>query len=261
VQLYSSASSGEYYTSVLRDQLNAENDDSSSDAYSPSLSLDLLNSAISNQQTGYHDYVSNIDNYYFSGLSFSAEPLAPLKDGEVFHISKNSNKTVSRIIGKDANGEGVTSEVNQQVISLRILEKAADGTWQVYQPAYLPRIEHGTTGDSIVVYGDTTLKGADKHFKAEGTAEVQGDTLLKSNLTVKGTTEVDGNTTIHSNLSVDDNINVGSPVTPAIEDNGGYIVAQKNITAEQDLIAKNNLIVGDSTDATKSGNLTVKNHI
>jgi hypothetical protein len=246
VHLYSSASGlQEYYTSILRDQLNAE-------STTPSPCLDLLDD---DNKSDSHSYVSNLQNYYFSGLSFSIS-----NDTET---NKSEPRTVTRTLSAYAGGAGEDVTVTQQLISLRILEKVGD-TWQIYQPAYLPRIEHGTTDDSIVVYGDTTIKSSVERptkLLVEGTAEVQGDTLLKSNLTVKGTTEVDGNTTIHNNLSVDDNINVGSPVTPAIEDNGGYIVAQKNITAEQDLIAKNNLIVGDSTDDTKSGNLTVKNHI
>jgi len=81
-----------------------------------------------------------------------------------------------------------------------------------------------------------------------------------------------GDVTIESNFNVADNINVGTPTTPATADNGGYIVAKKDITAEQDLIAKRNinvtktatvesLVVGERTDvdSTEAGVITAKN--
>lgn len=248
VHLYSSASGlPEYYTSILRDQINAKNNDVDGRTYTPSSSLDLLNDNSSELS-----YITNFENYYFSGLSFSVEPLTGIEGKDSI-----SSRTVQR--GTTIKNEPIYR--NQQVVSLRLLEKVGE-TWQIYQPAYLPRIEHGITDDSVVVYGDTTIKSsAERPTKllVEGTAEVNGDTLLKSNLTVKGTTEVDGNTTIHSNLSVDDNINVGdlADEEKAAGDNVGNIVAKNDITAKHDLKAENDLSV--NKNATIFGSATIKN--
>lgn len=231
VLLYSSSTTLKYYTSILRDQINAAN--------SPSSCLDLLDT----DEDKNSEYTSNLDHYYFSGLSFSATSLKASYSG-----SADGIKTLSRD----------TRTITQHVESLQILEKVGD-TWQMYQPAFLPKIEHGTTADSIVIYGDA---------------------LLKSSLSIEGATEIRNNTTIK-------NINVGAPTNPVNEDTGGYIVAQKNITTEQDLIAEQNLsvgsnasitgnldvaanttlktslVVGDRTpeDSTEAGDLIVKNHI
>ena len=243
IHLYSSASGlPEYYTSVLRDQLSAEEG-------LPSTYLDLLNIDESNND----EYIRNLDNYYFSGLSFSTTPLAGSFDDSAFNankIYKVTPKTVTRRIGADAEGKGIDVALNQQIISLHLLEKVS-GVWEIYQPAYLPRIEHGATEDSIVLYGDTTLTGTDKNFKVEGITELAGETTIKSN------------------LKVDDNINVGALTDEekATADNGGNIVAKNDITAKNDLIAENDLRVDNNAsirgtleviaDTTLKANLTV----
>lgn len=260
VPLYSSSGTElEYYTSILRDQLSAGD-------ISPSVSLDLLNIDESND----YNYASNLNNYYFSGLSFSVEPLVNLAENETYN---SANITGSRVYGKDSEGNGRTVTFNQQVASLRLLRKV-DGVWEIHQPAFLPKIEHGTTEDSIIVYGDTTIKSSEER---------------PTKLLVEGTAEVNGDTTIHSNLKVDDNINVGnlSDAEKATGDNGGNIVAKNDITAKHDLKAENDLSIGNDAsiagdlevtinttlktslvvgerandDSTTAGDLTVKNHI
>ena len=75
----------------------------------------------------------NTNDYYFSGLSFSTESLA------------------SRSTSNDP-----------ETISLKILEKNSSGTWQIYQPALLPNIEHGATSDSVSVktlYAENIIQG------------------------------------------------------------------------------------------------------
>lgn len=203
----------DYYTRVLRNQSDGE----------PKTSLDLLKASGS---------VSNPDDYYFSGLSFSTIPLTSIVDGAASEITRDSlPRTYTR-----SNGQS-SINVNQQIVSLCILEKEGS-SWIIHQPALLPKIDHGTTEDSIVVYGDTTLKGNGKKLTVEGTAEVVGDT------------------TIYSDLKVEDNINVGTPATPAEGDNGGCIVAESNITAEQNITAKNNLYV--EVDAEVANTFKVK---
>jgi hypothetical protein len=120
--------------------------------------------------------------------------------------------------------------------------------------------------DSLEVTNKTTLKG-----------EVQLDnkTTINNSLAITGTTNnistptlkvdtitsdsdkviVDIPLKVNSNLNVEDNINVGTPTTPAATDNGGCIVAQYDIIAEQDLIAKRDISAEGS--AAIAGNLTV----
>ena len=75
-------------------------------------------------------------DYYFSGLSFSTNP-----------VTGKSDETYST-------NTGLTKQV---WVSLCLMEKK-DGVWQVYEPARLPKIEHGNNVDSIVV-GDTQVNG------------------------------------------------------------------------------------------------------
>lgn len=205
----------EYFTGILRNQTDGD---------LPATSLDLLKTAAENM----HDYIEarNFDNYFFSGLSFSTVPLTGAVQTRscepvTVQIDSVANKTVERL-----------------VVSLRILERDTSGSeWKIHQPALLPKIDHGTTEDSIIIYGNATVKGNDKKLTVEGTAEITGDTDVRSNLTV------------------DDNINVGNPTTAATGNNGGCIVAKNNITAEQNLVAGQNLTVGGTAEIT--GNTTV----
>jgi hypothetical protein len=83
----------------------------------PSTEIDLLRTAASGEaQT---NFIKNKENYYFSGLSFTTVALTECTD-------------------------------NQQRISLQILEKV-EGAWRIYQPALLPKIEHGKEEDSVKV--------------------------------------------------------------------------------------------------------------
>lgn len=102
-----------YYTEVLRDQSQSD--------YGLT-NLDLVAD---------EDSAPEPNNFYFSGLSFSTTPL--------------SGDTSTHSI-KFATNNGL----KQYIISLHVLEKISD-TWQIYQPSLLPKIEHGSTEDSIKV--------------------------------------------------------------------------------------------------------------
>lgn len=78
------------------------------------------------------DLVNQEQNYYFSGLSFSTEPLTEVHD------------TRSRL-------DITTTRRQQQVYSLCIMKKVGD-TWCLNEPAKLPKIEHGESTDSIRVH-------------------------------------------------------------------------------------------------------------
>jgi hypothetical protein len=125
VHLYSGFT--EYYTGVLRNQTATDQ---------PTTSLDLL-------VTG--------SDYYFSGLSFSTSPLTE---------EDKAWSSISRLVTLN---DGASTTVKQTVISLCILNKTqeddeTEATWKLYQPALLPKIEHGDTEDSIAVTGNALMK-------------------------------------------------------------------------------------------------------
>lgn len=101
-----------YKTWILRDQTAYSNE--------PVTTLDLLCAGQDRKL---------IDSYYFSGLSFSTEPITK----DTTNSTQSSNKTAK-----------------QQVFSLCIAEKTGD-SWQIHQPALLPKIEHGKEPDSVKV--------------------------------------------------------------------------------------------------------------
>ena len=119
----------DYYTGVLHNQ--------SADDLTTAV-LDILCSNINAYEEDdptYHYYVDDPGSYYFSGLSFSVRPLT------------GSNETTS---------ERYIKESRQTIVSLCILDKV-DGKWKIHEPAYLPKITHGQTKDSIAV-GDLYTK-------------------------------------------------------------------------------------------------------
>jgi hypothetical protein len=118
-----------YTTKILRDQ---------SMSASAEINLDLLNSEVKNSNDASIQDKQDINNYYFSGLSFSARPLATAtepNDSNIPYIIENTT----------------ANSLKQQVISLRIMDKVPGGVWKLHQRALLPKILHGGKEDSIVV--------------------------------------------------------------------------------------------------------------
>jgi hypothetical protein len=235
VHLFSGAPK-EYFTSILRDQYDTTNSDLAAENIGPNPLLDMLNKAAEDAV----DIAPKLqpNNYFFSGLSFSATPL-----------TGNTTDTRSSALHTVAREHMPGNTTTQLVVSLRILDKvktSAEGVvpetfaWQIHQPAYLPFIEHGTTDDSIVVTGHT---------------------LLKSNLDVLGNTNVNGY--IHSNsyIDADSTIHADGNITT-----NSNITAEGSITAKTDLDVfgesrlKTNLTVG-TADNTSTGTITATKHI
>lgn len=146
----------EYYTGVLRKQEGIS-------TLSPDEELDLLCTAADGASLDKNDF----DNYYFSGLSFSVDPLV---EGTV--TRKEEKITVNR-----------TTNIQQTIVSLCILEKV-EGSWQVHEPARLPRIEHDVAEDSVIV----------------GKVHVEQDLQVDSNVAI-GKTDEAGNITEGGNLT------------------------------------------------------------
>jgi hypothetical protein len=141
--------------------------------------------------------VEDFENYYFSGLSFSIEPLAEMPDTD----SPYSIELLS------FNRDTVT--VKQTCISLRLFKKSNDGNWVLNNRARLPKIEHGSDENSVLIHEltssivdtdtiDTDTIDADKaiirHIQAE-------ETILAPNI---GTSANPITNMVAKNLTADD---------------------------------------------------------
>jgi hypothetical protein len=129
-----------YYTGVLQSQ-------------SPEAEMVVLDLLIEDSDP------EQVDNYYFSGLSFSASPLTDEEGVRSEQISRDSR---------------------QAIFSLCILERV-DGTWKVPEASKLPKVEHGPTEDSVVVgdlyTGGLYITGDASTFSVDA----YGDINLKAN--------------------------------------------------------------------------------
>lgn len=109
---------------------------------------------------------TDINNYYFSGLSFSTSPLT------------GSTITHSEVVvTKNADGKDI---LPQTKVSLCILEKV-EGKWKIHQPALLPKIEHGTTKESIVL-GDTLIE---RRLDDEDNVITEGNIIVDNKVITK----------------------------------------------------------------------------
>lgn len=101
----------------------------------------------------------DVDNYYFSGLSFSAAPLT----------------------GKEGvRSEQIDRDSRHATFSLCILERI-DGTWKVPEASKLPKVEHGPIENSVAV-GDLYAEGL--HITGDDATfniDAYGDINLKAN--------------------------------------------------------------------------------
>lgn len=125
----------EYNTWILRNQ---------SDTLYASNMLDLLRKGATRNS-------NEATEYYFSGLSFSATPITEkVKIPGIDNAPAVTDKYIPGNVEIVGPGGVVSKTRTQHEFSLRILEKKEDD-WQLYEPALLPRIEHGNTQDSLEV--------------------------------------------------------------------------------------------------------------
>ena len=89
-------------------------------------------------------------DYYFSGLSFSAEPLEK-------------------------------QQANQHVTSMQLLTRK-DDKWRIYEPSRLPKIDHGDTENSVKISGSLAIK----HYKDDKGNITPGDLSVEGNINVDG---------------------------------------------------------------------------
>lgn len=133
-----------YYTSVLRDQTSSN---------SALTELDVINE-VANQAGNDLSILENLNNYYFSGLSFSTSPLTDYLsfdyNGGYYSeeiVESGPIRYVTNVYKQENNDK---IRLHQQIVSLCILKKDKN-VWKVYEPARLPHIEHGEEEDSVVL--------------------------------------------------------------------------------------------------------------
>lgn len=115
--------------------------------------------------------LSNVNNYYFSGLSFTTTPRAVNPEaGEDLTI-------ITQLTGS-----------NQKIVSLRILDKADDGTWHINEQARLPYIRHGSEPNSVLL-GNLEVDD----LKAQ-TADIEALSATNAAIANADITELTGNT-------------------------------------------------------------------
>lgn len=188
-----------FYTWVLRNQ--ADGDKAKAVSLDKHITLDT-------SEFEYGTDVFAIENYYFSGLSFSAEPISEIgKRNTVLDAIKDLTYTTTYYSAENLDN----SELEQLVISLRILNKDDEGNWQIYQPALLPEIRHGSTAGEVEV----------GHLTAEGNVKIAGNTQIDRNISVSGNATINGNITANSkdkkahfyNLEVDNDVQIDGNIT------------------------------------------------
>ena len=110
----------------------------------PSNDLTALDLPISGKERS-----QDSDDYYFSGLAFSAYPLTEIlresykKEEGAFKGEFKTRDSFPFIANENTN-----NQTNKCAVSLHLLEKK-EGKWKIHEPARLPNIEHGPTSDSI----------------------------------------------------------------------------------------------------------------
>jgi hypothetical protein len=148
------------------------------------------------------------ENYYFSGLSFSTTAITG-------STAVRSEKPITFF------RETTKTTVNQILVSLCILEKK-DDIWEIYQPAFLPKVEHGVDEDSILV-DSLTVNG---RLETNDDISTSGD-IESTNIKTTQSATVGTDLTVGKGATVTDNITAGG---------SGYI--------------KNNLEVGTSGNSS-----------
>lgn len=153
--------------------------------------------------------------------------------------------------------------------NLLLFSKDADSSWQLEQTSLLPKIEHGTTKDSVKIWGDLIVPV----LKTDTiTSDSTAGLTIDNKLTVTGATIVNNTITakkvvIPSNIDAD-GVEKGEIVTPQVRVNritsneGSITVDNKKLIVNKSLEM---LAKADATEPAKAtieqaviGDLTVK---
>lgn len=208
-------------TWILRDQFEgAQGVDVTLGPPPPAAHLDALKTSATTSA----DVRSNLESFYFSGLSFSTAPLTGLETTSYSEAYLSND-----------------SQYDQRVISILLLIKDKNNNWVVNQRALLPNIWHGEEEDSVEISnlrthgnleidGDVHITG---HIKANTESKIAQfyDVDIDNNLDVDGMAHIDGDfyvggqtllngdVHLHSDLKVDQDTEVSNLTvsgTPAV---------------------------------------------
>lgn len=212
-------------TWILRDQFEgAQGVDVTLGPPPPAAHLDALKTSATTSA----DVRSNLESFYFSGLSFSTEPLTGLETTSYSEVYLSND-----------------SQYDQRVISILLLindkedDKSPDN-WVINQRALLPNIWHGEEEDSVEISnlrthgnleidGDVHITGhikanteskiaqfydvdIDNNLDVDGMAHIDGDfyvggqTLLNGDVHLKQDLQVDQNVLVNGFLTTDGNL-------------------------------------------------------
>lgn len=163
-----------YYTSVLSSLCVADTSDNTA--------LDLADPNTS----------STKNDYYFSGLAFSKEPLTAAVRSKYEAQTYDVNTYDDFSFIDDSTG----TPISKRVVSLRILEKVKVGgtdTWQINRRALLPKIEHGNKDDTVVI---KDLAVADLNATTLTVDTQNATSLVAESITATDTATVDGTLTV-----------------------------------------------------------------
>lgn len=206
-------------TWILRDQFEgAQGVDVTLGPPPPAAHLDALKTSATTSA----DVRSNLESYYFSGLSFSTAPLTGLETTSYSEVYLSND-----------------SQYDQRVISILLLTKDKNN-WVINQRALLPNIWHGEEEDSVEISnlrthgnleidGDVHITGhikanteskiaqfydvdIDNNLDVDGMAHIDGDfyvggqTLLNGDVHLKQDLQVDRNVLVNGFLTTDGNL-------------------------------------------------------
>lgn len=206
-------------TWILRDQFEgAQGVDVTLGPPPPAAHLDALKASANTSV----DVRSNLESFYFSGLSFSTEPLTGLETTSYSEVYLSND-----------------SQYDQRVISILLLIKDKKNNWVINQRAYLPNIWHGEEEDSVEV----------SNFRTHGNLEIDGDVHITGHILANTDTPEKKARAQFYDVNIDHNLDVDGM---ARIDNDFYVGGQTLLNGDVHL--KQDLKVDQDTEVR---NLTV----
>ena len=217
-------------TWILRDQFEgAQGVDVTLGPPPPAAHLDALKTSATTSA----DVRSNLESYYFSGLSFSTAPLTGLETTSYSEAYLSND-----------------SQYDQRVISILLLINTGDKNnpnWVVNQRALLPNIWHGEEEDSVEI----------SNLRTHGNLEIDGDVHITGHILANGDGEGNNPTAQFYNVDIDNNLDVDG-MTHIDGDFyvGGQTLLNGDVHLKQDLQVDQNVLVNGFL--TTDGNLQSK---
>lgn len=188
----------------------------------------------------YTDEISGNSNYFFVGISFTKDPI------------DNDDSTVHNLP----------------------LFTRTDNNWELVQTSLLPKVEHGTTEDSIKISGDFTISHDDSPelVVTAGVAEFAvpitvtnptGTAITVDGTTwLKGVAQIDGEATLHNKLLIKSGNTTRAEIDSSKVDLNLPVTVNNDLKVSEKTTVKS-LVVGERTeaDSAAAGAITAKTSI